>query len=246
MPIHCLDYTAHYTLDAYDMPMPEDMGYFRKSLEKRRFRLISALVPLRGVSGVLDVGCGSGWLSEMLSRRGFGVTALDIGLDSIRRASERLKSKAPGVSFILGDVYKLPFKNDRFDAVVASEVLEHLENPLDALNEMARVVRPGGNIVVSTPYRERIEEILCIHCNKKTPVNAHLHTFDETSIKKMFEEAGCVVQKCVTFVNRPAERFGMAGLTCFLPFSVWRLLDRAACGLSGRESFMAIRAVNNE
>ena len=89
-------------------------------------------------------------------------------------------------------------------------------------------------------------QMLCIHCNKKTPVNAHLHTFDETSIKKMFEESGCVVQKCVTFVNRPAERFGMAGLTGFLPFRVWRLLDRAACGLLKRESFMAIRAVCNE
>ncbi|MCD6308323.1 MAG: methyltransferase domain-containing protein, partial [Candidatus Latescibacteria bacterium] len=65
------------------------MGHFRRSLERRRFEFIARLVPRRGVSRVLDVGCGSGWLSEMLADRGFRVASLDIGLDRLRRASKR-------------------------------------------------------------------------------------------------------------------------------------------------------------
>lgn len=248
--------------------MPEDMGHFRRNLEKRRFRLISGLVApgnkpaqhyrraqssLSGVvtdelqsnvtPRVLDVGCGSGWLSEMLGKRGFSVTALDMGLDSIRRAAERVKGNTGDVSFVLGDIYRLPFSDGRFDAVAASEVLEHLDRPQEALSEIVRVVKPGGCIVVSTPYRERIEETLCVHCNRKTPINAHLHSFDEIIIEDMFKAAGCVIQKRVTFVNRSAERFGLAGFTYFLPYMVWRFFDAVACRLIRRESFMAVKAV---
>ena len=233
------------------MPLPEDMGHYRKSLEKRRFSLIAGLVPVRSGTGdvmphVLDMGCGSGWLSEILRNRGFRVTALDLGLDSIKRAQARMKNRSVNVSFVLGDMYSLPVKEGSFDAVIASEVLEHCDRPHDALCEIVRAVKPGGYVIVSTPYRERIEYTLCIHCNRKTPVNAHLHSFDAPKMTQMLGDAGCEVERTVTFVNRPAERLGMAGLTFFLPFGAWRFLDAIACGMLGRESFMAVRAIRRE
>lgn len=243
--IRYADYTEHYTIDAGDMPMPEDMGHFRRSLEQRRFRLIAGLLPSRGIRRVLDAGCGSGWLSEMLARRGFSTTALDLGFDSLRRASMRLKGKGLPLPCVLGDVFRLPFGDASFDAAVASEILEHLDDPAAALTEIARVVRPGGTVVISTPYRERIEYTLCIHCNRKTPVNAHLHSFDERSMSEMLETAGCKVDTNIAFVSRVAERMGMAGLTHFLPYAAWRMLDIGACSLLGRQSFMAVRAVRN-
>jgi len=225
------------------MPMPEEMGHFRRSVERRRFGVITRLIPRRGVRRVLDVGCGSGWFSEMLAGRGFAVTALDIGADSLKRASKRMEKKRRRVSFVLGDVYRLPFADCGFDAVVASEVLEHLERPSDAVMELVRVLRPGGCVVVSTPYRERIETVLCIHCNRKTPVNAHLHSFDESDIETMLGRSGCDVDKHITFVNRPLERLGFAGLSRFLPHLLWRACDAAACRMTGRQSFLAVRAV---
>lgn len=242
-PIHYSDYISHYTLDAYDLLMPEEMGHFYRSLEKRRLRLISGLVPGTGVSRILDAGCGNGWLSEMLDNRGLDVTALNLGLNSMKRASARLKARAANIPFLCADIYNLPCSDSRFDAVVISEVIEHLEKPQDALNEIARVVKPGGFIIVSTPYREHIEETLCIHCNRKTPVNAHLHSFDKEIMERMLTDAGFVVQKFVTFTSRPAERLGMAGVTFFLPFFIWYFLDAVLCRLFGRECFMAVRAV---
>ena len=244
--IHCSDYISHYTLDAYDLLMPEEMGHFCRSLESRRFKLISRLVPKTGITRILDAGCGTGWLSEMLHKQGFRVIALNLGFDSIRRASARLRARALNILFLCADIYKLPYNDSSFDAVVISEVIEHLEKPQDALLEIARVIRPEGYVIVSTPYKERIEEMLCIHCNKKTPVNAHLHSFDKTSLESMLNDAGFVLQKCVTFASKPAERLGMAGFTFFLPYTVWRFLDAVACRLLGRESFMAVRAVRRD
>jgi len=228
------------------MPMPGDMGLFRHSFEKRRFQVIAGLLPRSGCERVLDAGAGSGWLSEILSNRGHRVYAVDIGLDSIRRASARLAGQKGNVHFTQADVYRLPFPDRSFDAVVVSEIVEHLDHPGPALREIARLLRRGGCVIVSTPYRENIEYARCIHCNEKTPVNAHLHSFTGEDMKQLLSETGFTVERLVLFASRPGERIGLAGLTCFAPHMVWRALDELLCRMLGRQSFMALRAVRND
>lgn len=225
--------------------MPEELGFFQHSREKRRQEVIARLAPREGVRTVLDAGAASGWLAETLARRGFRVSALDLGLDSIRRAKERLRTRGVRVDFLQGDIYRLPFAEGGLDAVTASEILEHLEDPPAALREVARVVRPGGTVVLCTPYRERIETTLCIHCNQKTPVNAHLHSFSENDLTLLLNEAGFRVERIVRFLSRPAERFGLSGLTVHLPFSLWRAADAFACRVLKRECYIAVKAVRN-
>ncbi|MBN1291479.1 MAG: methyltransferase domain-containing protein [Candidatus Latescibacteria bacterium] len=256
-PIQYTDYTLHYDLDAYDMPMPEDMGYFRRNLEKRRFQTIVSLVPRGGVSRVLDIGSGSGWLSEMLFRRGFSVHAVDLGFDSIKRASLRIKKNIENqhginntgrnnlnkfIDFTLADIYRLPYREKTFDTVVASEIIEHLDKPQQAFSEISRILRPEGYFIISTPYREIIEQTRCIHCNKKTPVNAHLHSFDTKDIEDMLNSAGFTVQKTVLFVSRPSEKLGLAGVTFFLPHVVWRLIDSVFCSVFAGQTYMIVKA----
>ena len=143
---------------------------------------------------------------------------------------------------MLGDVYRLPYGDGCFDAAVTSEIIEHIEKPDAAFHELGRVIRKDGTLIVSTPYREKIEQALCIHCNNKTPVNAHLHSFDEATMETLLEEAGFTVQRTMLYVNRPAERFGLAGFTSFAPHIIWRLLDTILCTIVGRQSFMVVKA----
>lgn len=236
------NYIEHYALDAFDMPMIEDMGHFPMHSERRRLQVISRLLPKSGISRVLDVGCGNGELSEILSNRRLNVTATDLGFDSIHRASLKIKKKNLKIPFVQGDIYRLPYGDNSFDAVVASEIVEHLEKPRDAMLEVARVLHPGGYFICSTPYRERLRYTLCIHCNKKTPVNAHLNSFDDNVFGDLLKEAGFSIEKIIKFSNKPAEYLRIPGITFKLPYGIWRLIDAFFCMLFGKQSFMAIRA----
>jgi ubiquinone/menaquinone biosynthesis C-methylase UbiE len=100
---------------------------------------------------VLDLGCGAGYGSFMLSEVADSVVGIDISPDAIKHAQETYKSS--NLSFVVGDVAKLPFKNGEFTACVCFEVIEHIDNPDDLLKEVARILDPKGVFVVSTPNR---------------------------------------------------------------------------------------------
>jgi 2-polyprenyl-3-methyl-5-hydroxy-6-metoxy-1,4-benzoquinol methylase len=240
------DYIAHYALDAFDMTLTGDMVHFLRHSERRRFQTVARLLPAAGVLRVLDVGCGIGELTEMIAGRRYKTYALDLGFDSIRRASAKFRKININVPFVQGDVYRLPFQDSSFDAVVASEIIEHLDRPQDAIREIARVVRPGGCFVLSTPYRERLRYTICIHCNRKTPVNAHLHSFDEPALQTLLREAGFSIKELKRFSSKALEHFGMPGLTFFIPHAWWLFIDGIFCGIFGKQSFMVVRAQRGE
>ena len=80
---------------------------------------------------------------------------------------------------IAADSFHLPFTDGSFDCVIASEIIEHIVDPAKFIKELFRVVKKGGQLIITTPYKEKIIYYLCIHCNNKTPAHAHIHSFDE-------------------------------------------------------------------
>jgi len=100
---------------------------------------------LRGAR-LLDLGCGTGYT---LSRLPDGVEA--VGLDYSPTALRLAKRRAPGVRYVRGSAYALPFEAESFDAALALDILEHLDDDLLAAREIARVLRPGGAAVVAVP-----------------------------------------------------------------------------------------------
>ncbi len=96
---------------------------------------------------VLDVGCGPGTITLGLANavpQGY-VVGLDVEFGVIDEAvSRRRSSGAKNVSFNLGDVYRLPFLEHSFDVVYAHQLLQHLQDPVAALQEMRRVCRNQG------------------------------------------------------------------------------------------------------
>jgi glycosyltransferase involved in cell wall biosynthesis/ubiquinone/menaquinone biosynthesis C-methylase UbiE len=91
----------------------------------------------------LDAGCGLGFLVSELKK--FNVESCGVDISDFAVKS----SEDPDV--VLGDVENLPFKNEVFDLVVSSEVLEHLNNPKKAVAEFKRVLKDGGYIIITTP-----------------------------------------------------------------------------------------------
>jgi SAM-dependent methyltransferase len=101
---------------------------------------------------VLEVGAGSGRDGLMLARGGARVVSLDYSLPSLRL----IKAQAAGdgsLSACCGDAFALPFADGTFDIVFHQGLLEHFRNPDDLIAENARVLKPGGYLLVDVPQR---------------------------------------------------------------------------------------------
>lgn len=113
-----------------------------RSYKERTYQLVA------GAELILDVGCGPGTDAAALG------TARVLGLDPssamCRRASTR------GVTVCRGEAAALPFADQTFDACRADRVLQHLADPSAALDELIRVIRPGGRVVVADPDQESL------------------------------------------------------------------------------------------
>ncbi|WP_101846702.1 class I SAM-dependent methyltransferase [Halobacillus sp. Marseille-P3879] len=93
---------------------------------------------------IADLGCGDGYASYKLAQEGYQVTGLDISEDMIQLAKSRLENDR--LTFVQGDITKLPFDNESFDAVMAINCLEWVEVPFSGLEEIRRTLKPGGKL----------------------------------------------------------------------------------------------------
>jgi SAM-dependent methyltransferase len=109
---------------------------------------------------ILDLGCGFGRHAFEAARRGANVVALDAGRDEVVGVAAtfaamdeagELAAHEVHTAAVQGDALQLPFANETFDRVICSEVLEHIPNDLEAMGELARVLKAGGTMAITVP-----------------------------------------------------------------------------------------------
>jgi len=186
--------------------------------EQRRTETFINLMKLRKDEELLDVGCGDGLQLEAFFKNNprLQLSGVDISEKRIERASKRVKG-----SLMVGSAYKLPFKSNFFDAVICSEVLEHVPNPGIILSEISRVLKKKGVCMVSVPYRQTITYDICAYCGKLTPTSGHINFFDEEKIALMLKNVGLsplIVKGIIgsASLSTPFRR---------IPYQLWRYLD---------------------
>jgi ubiquinone/menaquinone biosynthesis C-methylase UbiE len=113
----------------------------------RRAAILAREMNINNTSHVLEIGCGTGLFSGKIKQlTNANIIATDISQELLNVA----KLKYPNITFQIDDAMKLSFKDKKFDAVYGSSVLHHLDFE-KSLNEMFRVLKPGGKIVFAEP-----------------------------------------------------------------------------------------------
>jgi len=161
---------------------------------------ITKFIPAPGLK-ILDAGCGNGAIAGRLAEMGYQVTGIDCSEDGIAIA----RKAHPKVRFEVASVYDdLRPIMEVTDLVLSSEVIEHLFDPQSYLENMSRTLRPGGWIILTTPYHGYIKNLalsLFDYWDRHHTVDwvgGHIKFFSEKTLTSMLTEAGFIN---ITFNN---------------------------------------------
>jgi len=155
---------------------------------------------------VLDMGCGTGYGSAELAQTAAEVVGVDIAPEAIEYA--RANYPLPGLRFVQGSCTAVPFPKNSFNLVVAFEVIEHLQNFREFLNECARVITPQGVLLVSSPNKSYYAE-----SRARAGANPyHEHEFEPaefvSELSNVFSSVRLMLQNRVeSFAFHPATSF---------------------------------------
>lgn len=135
---------------------------------------------------VLEAGCGEGYGADMLA----GVASQVIGLDYDESAIAHVKARYPRVDMRAGNLAELPLPDASVDVVVNFQVIEHLWDQGQFLRECARVLTPGGRLLISTPNR------ITFSPGRDTPLNPfHTRELNSAELTELLVAAGFTVER---------------------------------------------------
>jgi 2-polyprenyl-3-methyl-5-hydroxy-6-metoxy-1,4-benzoquinol methylase len=198
---------------ADDEYLGEERG--RRATANRLLDLIGAHVPQ---GRLLDVGCGHGLLLDEARRRGYETVGLELSREAARHAREALAldvREVPLEGFSAGRNGDSP---GEFDAIVLADVLEHLDDPVDAIERCAGLLRPGGVLCVVTPDPSSATARLA-GARWWGYLPAHTVLLPRRTLRELLAAAGLVISADVPFVRTFAARRWVGGLAERLPFS---------------------------
>jgi ubiquinone/menaquinone biosynthesis C-methylase UbiE len=175
---------ADYDSRAFDSWIP-----LQRYWQRRRFRIVRGFVG--DARRVLDVGCGTSRIVYTLPN----VVGFDISIAKLRWI------RAPGRLLVQGSLSNMPFTDESFDALICSEVIEHIPREQVHLDQFIRVVRPGGILVIGTPdyarLRWRVLEWLYDRLIPGGYTSEHVNPYTQTELRHELENLGLDVIDCL-------------------------------------------------
>lgn len=173
--------------DFYQSEMNEK-EYFSNSTIRLDF-VLQKLKKYKQTGKVADLGLGDGYLVKKLSEAGYQTVGLDLSEVNINKLKHRL---SPSIEFVVGNINSIPFLDNTFDGITASEIIEHLND--DDMNrgiaEIYRCLKPGGVGVITIPADENLKDKMCYcpHCNMQFHLFGHKQTFSRHRLELLFSK----------------------------------------------------------
>jgi 2-polyprenyl-3-methyl-5-hydroxy-6-metoxy-1,4-benzoquinol methylase len=149
-------------------------------------RRIDLLKRLGARGRILDVGCACGFFIEAALKHGFEAYGIEFSKEAVAIAREEIRSR-----ITIGDVNLLREREeDRFDAVVAFDIIEHTQNPIKFLEEIRQILRPGGWLMLATPDTGHfLRYLMGCHWPMLQPMQ-HTYLFSKSAMRFALAQAG--------------------------------------------------------
>jgi ubiquinone/menaquinone biosynthesis C-methylase UbiE len=167
--------------------------HLRSPLQTRQYELLADAIAEQQPRRVLDWGCGYGQVAALLRERGVDVTPFDWLADALPTSEEMPLERYPGMMAIKSsDPVRLPFAESSFDLVLSVGVLEHVQDPDSSLDEIARVLEPGGRLFIynlpnRTSWTEFVARRIGAYYHGKYP---HDQVYTRASARALLERHG--------------------------------------------------------
>ncbi|MCG2768789.1 MAG: methyltransferase domain-containing protein [Anaerolineae bacterium] len=223
---------AGYKQAAIDYPhrLPSDSRYylytkpFDCSRDKREsvrlfhgFASMLEIMALPPTAKILEVACGSGWLTEFLARSGYDVTGIDISPGMIQIAHERIESVQFGpregqplkVRFLVGDAETTELDRESYHAAIFCDSLHHFPNPQAVLDRVFLALKPGGKLYITeginsprgSQGEKKYVEVMIRFGTLEKP-------FDQAELLDLLKKAGFVHIQAYEAINLIVKRSG--------------------------------------
>ncbi len=180
-------------------------------------RLIEEVLDEHNVSGrVLEIGCGSGRITEKIVRRSSETLLVDLSSNMLDFTKARVQEAATGpITTHVASAYELPLETASVDSVVSINVLSHMETPADFMSEVARVVRPGGSVVLNFPIWHSLflPGALLVKARKRAfNFDVYSRWYSSREVRGLFLDAGITINKSYGqyYVPRAIDKFDVS------------------------------------
>lgn len=184
------EYETYYTEENLGAP-----DFVARSLD----RIFAGFEPYRRSNRLLDVGFGGAFAMLAGVRAGWDVEGVEMSEPAVKNALEL------GLNAVHGDLKEVAYPDGYFDVVVCSEVLEHVPDPRELAEEMARVLRPGGLMWATTPHGMGLSSrLLRLEWSVMCPPE-HLQLFSIRGLRHLLTESGFTTEKFITENLNPFE-----------------------------------------
>jgi len=200
---------------------------WERRYQKRSFRMRQAVLTKslqgRDLAGTLwlDAGCGTGTLARWLAMRGCSVLGVDAAPEMIAAANQSALSQnySDRLSFVrIGTIARLALDDHSLDGILCSSVLEYVSDPSACLIEFARVLKPGGWLLVSVPHRNSVVRRMQLACHRLGGLlgqswckflDYSRHQYSRPEFERLLGQAGFFGRRLVPFgspLPRMAQR----------------------------------------
>jgi 2-polyprenyl-6-hydroxyphenyl methylase / 3-demethylubiquinone-9 3-methyltransferase len=171
---------------------PVRLGFIRDAVDAHWAGDPRGVKPLAG-KRALDVGCGAGLLCEPLARLGASVTGVDAASENITAARDHAEGSQLGIDYHCDDIAQLGLTG--FDLVTAMEVIEHVADKPAFLTALAKALKPGGLMILSTPNRTMQSRLLLVKgAERAGMIPRGTHHWDDfiapDGLRELLAEAG--------------------------------------------------------